>query len=140
VATWNFLFIFLMAVKILFFGHNSVNFESIYVLSFATSEPLYSIYFIEDKFLVRFKMTSEIQNGVQVSMSCNFVLLIFFKRSFALCLCKKWEKIVEEMFVFCRKMAPLAQWVSQKWFFYHNFECIQLCFNLIFALSMFTRN
>jgi hypothetical protein len=37
---------------------------------------------------------------------------------------------MEEIFEFFHKMAPLAQGVGQKWFFYHNFKSIQLFLNL----------
>jgi hypothetical protein len=47
------------------------------------------------------------------------------------------EKIMEEIFEFFHKMAPLAKGVGQKWFFYHNFKSIQLFFNLFFALDLY---
>jgi hypothetical protein len=47
------------------------------------------------------------------------------------------KKIREEIFEFFHKMAPLAQWVGQNWFFYHNFKSIQLFFNLFYALDLY---
>jgi hypothetical protein len=92
---------------------------------------------MEEKFFVRFKMASEIQNGGQFSMSCNFFATeYFFNRFSALCLCWKWDKIVEEVFSFWLKMALLARKVGQKWFFGHNFKGIQLFFVLFFALVL----
>jgi hypothetical protein len=70
-------------------------------------------------------MASEVQNGHLFSISCNFGFNEnFLKFSFAFCLCLKWEKIVEEVFSFWHKMAPLAQGVGQKLFFCHNFGSI----------------
>jgi hypothetical protein len=43
---------------------------------------------MEEKFFIRFKMESEIQNGDQFSMGCNFFSTeYFFNRFSALCLC-----------------------------------------------------
>jgi hypothetical protein len=71
-------------------------------------------------------------------MGCNFFSNdCFFNQFFASCSCWKWEKIMEEIFKFFHKMAPLAQGVGQNWFFYHNFKSIQLFFNLVFALDLF---
>jgi hypothetical protein len=46
------------------------------------------------------------------------------------------RKIMEEVFSFWLKMAPLAQGVGQKWVFCHNFGSIQIFFNLFFALVL----
>jgi hypothetical protein len=92
---------------------------------------------MEEKFFVRFKMASEIQNGGQFSMGCNFFLLNIFSIAFLHCVCvengkKSWKKF----FSFWLKMAPLARGVGQIWFFGHNFESIQLFFVLFFALGL----
>jgi hypothetical protein len=76
-------------------------------------------------------MASEIQNGRQFSMGCNFCSIEYFLNiSFALCFLSrfvlKMEKIVEKVFSFWLKMAPLGQTGGWKWFFGHNFESIQL--------------
>jgi hypothetical protein len=47
----------------LFFDHYSVNIKYLYVLSFVTSESSDNTNFIEEKFFIRYKMASEIENG-----------------------------------------------------------------------------
>jgi hypothetical protein len=70
-------------------------------------------------------------------MDCNFFSNDFFSIGFLHRVrVENGKKKLEEIFEFFHKMAPLAQGVGQNWFFYHNFNSIQLFFNLFFALDL----
>jgi hypothetical protein len=53
---------------------------------------------MEEKFFVRCKMASEIQNGSQFSMGCDFILQNIFPSALLHCVCvKNGKKIMEKI-------------------------------------------